>query len=97
MTVEFEEIPGRGENISKDLEARMCKVHLRNRKLSSLAREYGRHWAVTRDKAGRRCSENNARVENQTEVSIPDSEGNKGTLNILKQRPCMILVRLQKD
>lgn len=54
MTVEYEEIPGRGENTSKELEARMCKIHLRNRKLSSLTRAYMRYRTVaTRDKAGR--------------------------------------------
>ena len=37
-----------------------------------------------RDKARRRFSEDNSRVENQTEISIPDSEGNEGMLRILK-------------
>ena len=39
-----------------------------------------------RDKAERRHSECKLRVENQTEVSVHDSEGNKGMLNIFSAR-----------
>lgn len=87
MTIELEEIPGKGENLRKNLETGICKVHLREKKLSSLNHTVD----IKQLQQEKRMKEDVQNIiQNQTEVPVHDAKGNNGMLNIFKHGPCMI-------